>query len=300
MEVVFSRERRLSRSASRFTSYSSFFVIPQVLSRSYRLKGFPWKLNLFETNIDPMLRFSVEATLFGSNWVRISQCCCRSHPRSHRQNNDQDRLRDCVSTCNIEVDTNMKYIHSLSCDGEGDSESDGRVDVCPLLIASFDIECLGLDGQFPDAENPDDAVVMVATVFQRHGQSQPCYKHLLMWKPCPNTIAGTDVVCVDSEEELLNAWHSTDLSSSHSSHSPPALSPSSSSDLILRMDPDIITGYNHVGFDIPYLLKRARRYGIRDFWAIGKVSNETRSQNFERSQFEVFPSHRWFLFHTPI
>jgi len=66
--------------------------------------------------------------------------------------------------------------------------------IAPLLLASFDIECIagsGSDGpqlanvtRFPSAAEPDDAVVLVATTLQRHGEEKPFLKHVLTWKSC--------------------------------------------------------------------------------------------------------------------
>ena len=49
-------------------------------------------------------------------------------------------------------------------------------------------------------------------------------------------IAGTDVRQYENETQLLQEW----------------------TNFIQVVDPDIITGYNIVNFDLPYLLNRAR------------------------------------------
>ena len=49
-------------------------------------------------------------------------------------------------------------------------------------------------------------------------------------------IAGTDVRVCGSEPELLKEW----------------------TEFLQELDPDIITGYNIVNFDLPYLLNRAK------------------------------------------
>ena len=45
-------------------------------------------------------------------------------------------------------------------------------------------------------------------------------------------IAGTEVLSFSSEEEMLKSWQR----------------------FVLDVDPDIITGYNIVNFDIPYVI----------------------------------------------
>ena len=37
------------------------------------------------------------------------------------------------------------------------------------------------------------------------------------------------------------------------------------------MDPDILTGYNIINFDLPYLLDRARELGVTNFPYLGRV-----------------------------
>lgn len=44
-------------------------------------------------------------------------------------------------------------------------------------------------------------------------------------------------------------------------------------DLIIETDPDVIIGYNIIGFDLPYLLDRATALGVPQFWAWGKLRN---------------------------
>ncbi len=50
------------------------------------------------------------------------------------------------------------------------------------------------------------------------------------------SIVGAQVISHDREQDMLNAWK----------------------EFLLLADPDVITGYNIVNFDLPYLLDRAR------------------------------------------
>lgn len=40
--------------------------------------------------------------------------------------------------------------------------------------------------------------------------------------------------------------------------------------IIRIIDPDIITGYNIINFDLPYILKRAAVLGLKDFGRLGR------------------------------
>ena len=52
---------------------------------------------------------------------------------------------------------------------------------------------------------------------------------------CAN-IVGSKVYSYDNEMEMLRKWR----------------------DFVLEVDPDIITGYNIVNFDLPYMIERSQ------------------------------------------
>jgi DNA polymerase delta subunit 1 len=45
-------------------------------------------------------------------------------------------------------------------------------------------------------------------------------------------------------------------------------------DFILKVDPDIITGYNIVNFDIPYIIERAEALKINRYPTFSKLKNK--------------------------
>ena len=51
-------------------------------------------------------------------------------------------------------------------------------------------------------------------------------------------------------------------------------SPQKWSEFVKRVDPDIITGYNIVNFDLPYLLNRAAALKVQSFPFLGRVRDE--------------------------
>ena len=64
---------------------------------------------------------------------------------------------------------------------------------------------------------------------------------------CSN-IPDAEVRCFEDERELLRAWER----------------------LIYISDPDVITGYNIINFDLPYIIKRAEQLGMKDFGKLGR------------------------------
>lgn len=91
-----------------------------------------------------------------------------------------------------------------------------------------------------------DPIIQIGTTVNRYGSDEIIYKHIVTLKSC-KSIPGTDVESYDTEEEVLNAWK----------------------ELIARLDPDIITGYNIFGFDMQYIWQRAEELCIDEEFSIG-------------------------------
>ena len=118
--------------------------------------------------------------------------------------------------------------------------------IAPLRILSFDIECAGRKGIFPDPTM--DPVIQIANMVTVQGSSTPAIRNVFTLKSCAN-IAGTHTLSFDTEEELLTKWQ----------------------EFVERADPDIIIGYNINGFDFPYLLDRADTLDVRPFPFLGRI-----------------------------
>lgn len=125
----------------------------------------------------------------------------------------------------IEIDISYDDILPRKSEGEWNK-------VAPLRILSFDIECQGRKGHFPEAEQ--DPVIQIANTVTLYGHDTPVVKNVFTLKGCL-PIVGAQVITSDQEEDMLAKW----------------------SAFLRASDPDIITGYNVQNFDIPYLLDRA-------------------------------------------
>ena len=124
--------------------------------------------------------------------------------------------------CQLEIDCNYKDICKVD-----------KNEIAPLIIASFDIECTSIDGSFPDARRKGDEVIQIGTTFHRYGEKSCFYKNIITLKKC-NKIEGVDVISCHTELDVIIKW----------------------AELINRVDPDIITGYNIWGFDMSYIDRR--------------------------------------------
>ena len=96
----------------------------------------------------------------------------------------------------------------------------------PTRVCSFDIECLSGDGSFPKAQR--DPVICISAIMNNAATT------LFISRPCDD-IEGVNVRAFPHERDMLLAW----------------------ANFIREEDPDIMTGWNIDGFDLPYLFERA-------------------------------------------
>ncbi|KAG8929456.1 DNA-directed DNA polymerase delta [Tulasnella sp. 419] len=148
--------------------------------------------------------------------------------------------REKKSNCQIELDVrNDAFISHLA---EGDWS-----DMAPLRILSFDIECAGRKGIFPEPEK--DSVIQIANMVTRQGESTPFVRNVFTLKSCAH-IVGSQVISHREEASMLIAWKN----------------------FVQEVDPDIIIGYNISNFDLPYLMDRAKALkGASDFPYLGRL-----------------------------
>ena len=118
--------------------------------------------------------------------------------------------------------------------------------IAPMRILSFDIECAGRPGIFPEPEH--DQVIQIANHIVLQGENTTVVKNIFTLKECA-PISGAQVLSFETEAEMLTSWHQ----------------------FLLASDADIITGYNIVNFDLPYLINRAATLKLRSFPYMGRV-----------------------------
>ena len=145
-----------------------------------------------------------------------------------------------TSTCQIEVDTTYDKLVQLPLEGEWSK-------IAPLRILSFDIECSSNQG-FPQAER--HPIIQIANVCKLQTQEEPFVKNIFTLGTCSN-IVGSEVRSHQKEVELLKDWE----------------------EFINAVDPDIITGYNIISFDLSYILDRAKALNMQGFGKFGRVIN---------------------------
>ncbi|CAG8620913.1 2616_t:CDS:2, partial [Paraglomus brasilianum] len=98
----------------------------------------------FESNISYVLRFMIDCKVTGANWIELPPGTYKIRVLSAK-----------VSTCQIEVETRYDQFVSHTPEAEW-------LKIAPLRILSFDIECAGRKGIFPEPKV--DPVIQIANV----------------------------------------------------------------------------------------------------------------------------------------
>jgi len=186
---------------------------------------------VYECNLPYALRYMVDKNLRGGGWVELPANTYRVRPWAEQKK---------MTHCQLEVD--IDYTHVIGHDPNGE-----WLKMAPMRILSFDIECAGRKGHFPKPEI--DPVIQIANIVSLQASpGTPIIKNVMTLRGCA-PIAGAQVITNETERELLMNWIR----------------------FFVQADADIITGYNIVNFDLPYLLDRARALKLADFPYLGRV-----------------------------
>uniref|UniRef100_A0A3Q2LNK9 DNA polymerase n=1 Tax=Equus caballus TaxID=9796 RepID=A0A3Q2LNK9_HORSE len=197
----------------------------------------------YEANVDFEIRFMVDTDIVGCNWLELPAGKYVLRPKGK------------TTLCQLEADVLWSDVISHAPEGQWQR-------IAPLRVLSFDIECAGRKGIFPEPER--DPVIQICSLGLRWGEPEPFLRLALTLRPCA-PILGAKVQSYEREEELLQAW----------------------SAFIRTMDPDVITGYNIQNFDLPYLISRAQTLKVSSFPFLGRVSglrSNIRDSSFQSKQ----------------
>jgi len=148
----------------------------------------------------------------------------------HRTNIKSTGWLDCGGDCETEFVSTCDI--DLFCKDWKTLGPVDRDDIAPLRICSFDIEAYSHDGGFPDPEHPDNVVFQIGLTTEVYGKAGVFDRRCF----CLKETRAIDTEWFRTEQELLRAFAM----------------------YLIRIDPDIITGYNIFGFDLEFLMKRIR------------------------------------------
>lgn len=200
-----------------------------ILDKGIQIDGLGMKSFMtYESNVLFVLRFMIDCKVVGGNWIEVP---AHKYKKTARTLSSSQLEFDCL------------YSDLISHVPEGEFSK-----MAPFRILSFDIECAGRKGLFPEPTH--DPVIQIANLVTLQGEEQPFVRNVMTLKSC-SPIVGVDVMSFDTEREVLLAWR----------------------DFVREIDPDIIIGYNICKFDLPYLIQRAETLGITEFPLLGRIRN---------------------------
>ncbi|CAI6100323.1 hypothetical protein V2G26_008336 [Clonostachys chloroleuca] len=172
-------------------------------------------------NIQYVLRFMVDCKIQGMSWVEA--------PAKSYKLIEHGRQSNC------QIEAEVSYIDLIAHKPEGEWAR-----IAPLRTLSFDIECCGRKGIFPEANH--DPVIQIANIVTKYGEKKPFVRNVFCLDTTSSIVA-THILEFEKEEMLLSEWQK----------------------FIVKVDPDVITGYNIANFDIPYLIDRAKHLKVHGF-----------------------------------
>ena len=198
----------------------------------------------------PKIRRSVNVRDIGNIKMKVHESdadpilqlvCCRKIPSVGwiKFVGEEVTGHDKVTLADREYEVSWKGLYNIENDTVG----------LPLIMG-FDIEVNSSNPtSMPKAKNPGDKVFQISCVFNREGSNESEY-YLLTLAQADQSQVGDNikVVCYNTEAKLLTGF----------------------TELIREKNPNVIVGYNILGFDIEYMINRAKfNYCISSFDKIG-------------------------------
>ena len=202
--------------------FCSFYNIKDLTLLSFRLKGSVHVVGLG----------SLKLKIHESDANPILQLtCCRKLPTAGwvKFKGRKIREEEMDTLCDYEFQVKCKHLEPFECNL-----------VPKPKIMGFDIEVNSSNpSMMPQAVKKDDKIFQISCVMAREGDSPDDYeKYLLTLGDPDEKVVGYDVIVYsyETEAEMLIGFVN----------------------LIREENPNIITGYNILGFDIPYMMARAK------------------------------------------
>jgi len=232
-----------------FTSMFSFYAARSLLQETALAIPFVCgerRFHLVEHKVTQVQQFLLDLDISPSGWVRLEAGRYGVSPPG-----------SAISYCQIDVRCVYKALTVLE-----------RNEVAPILIASFDIECMRENQDpelkiMPNALKPGDAVIQIGLTLHRWGDKGAAYQCVFTLGSC-DALEGIEIRSFHSERALLKAWRTYWCE---------------------EIDADVITGWN-IGFDLNYLHDRATEIcGLYSFDELGKVRGERSQARKARKSF---------------
>jgi DNA polymerase elongation subunit (family B) len=162
-----------------FSSKKSLSFLSRRCQEGLEFNGKAQKFEIYEANVDPVLRFMHINDIQACGWVTV--------PATEAE--------DTISKCDHDL-----YIPSfrsfVPCESPGSA---------PFVTGSFDIEVYSHDDSFPKPQRKENVVFQIATTFQRYGETEPYLRHIVCLGET-DPIEGVEMVVCKTEAEALISW----------------------------------------------------------------------------------------------
>lgn len=145
-----------------------------------KINGTTKKFKLYESNLEPLLRFFHTIECPPGGWIKLPK--------------NKYRFTDVSRTCQLDVE--IDYEDIITCDHINENAK--------FRQFSFDIEVYSSDGSFPKPEIDDNYVIQIATTIQDFGTNE-IHKHIINLGDC-DPIDGVYMENYQTEAEVLMAW----------------------------------------------------------------------------------------------
>lgn len=124
-------------------------------------------------------------------------------------------------------------------------------------VLAFDIECYSNNHRaMPDKFNALHVAYMISCIFQRYRDPTTRRRYGIVIGDCnhipPERLSNCEIIRVTSEFEMVQEFGR----------------------IVCETDPEILTGYNILGFDYPYLDHRVKRW-LKQWPAMGRIAGES-------------------------
>jgi len=182
----FTNEENIKFIRFRFQSLGALRCYAKIFQEKIKISLIDSKdlyFQLYESNIDPILRFCHVQDIKPVGWAKLYAGRFSVIPKMIKE-----------TKCNFE------FICEWNEMGPAINPNIG-----PIIVASFDIETTSSDGSFPKAEREGDKVIQIGTTCHFHGQKDVFLKHIITLGAC-DPIEGVIVESYETEEEVLLAW----------------------------------------------------------------------------------------------
>lgn len=161
---------------------------------------------------------------------------------------DIDNIKTSISNNSYKIIDILNKISSFSSNSDDDTDDENEKSTKKISVKEQNIEEDRLNSLLSSILPPlkGDKIIQIGTTVHKYGSDDIIYKNIITLDSCDD-IEDVDVISCNTEKKLLMEWRN----------------------LLIRLNPDIIIGYNIFGFDMEYLWVRAQQNNIIDEFSLG-------------------------------